>query len=431
MKVVPSLALIQRVDAFGQRHELVFPMTAGASGPPPSTRTSSAPPSTRSASGVHLRVEIDAGVPITDLASPSHALQVTRSGRRATVELASADAIANRDFVLRYEVGGAAREVGLLAHRDGGTGSFLLIAQPPAIAEPALVTPRELVLVLDAQTAVAGGIVFAAHRSDGGHQLSAFRVDTGAWLWSRWVGSELLAAPVAGDGAVFASTLGGWTFAFGARDGTPLWRKPLQATTAPWPDGDELFVTRRSAGKEQQIVVAAATGDVLREHGASHGAYAWDVPGAGSDPQAVWAFEGSRPVAVRGVRYVAMGGEVRDTRADSGESVWLRRYADAPETRSLGSVALAGAQLVVAARDGTLFGLDIDTGATLWSYAIGHRVTAEPVIARGWVYAATEDGYVVALEVGDATLDGWHMFGGSAAHAGPVEVRRAAAPVRM
>ncbi|HMG22603.1 MAG TPA: PQQ-binding-like beta-propeller repeat protein, partial [Kofleriaceae bacterium] len=69
--------------------------------------------------------------------------------------------------------------------------------------------------------------------------------------------------------------------------------------------------------------------------------------------------------------------------------------------------------------DGTLFGLDVDTGYTAWSYAIGHRVIAEPVIAGGWVYASTDDGYVVALQVGDRTLDGWHMFGGSPRHDGP------------
>lgn len=67
-----------------------------------------------------------------------------------------------------------------------------------------------------------------------------------------------------------------------------------------------------------------------------------------------------------------------------------------------------------------MFGLDVDTGYTLWSYAIGHRVVAEPVIARGWLYASTTDGYVVALRVGDTSLDGWHMFGGDARHNGPV-----------
>jgi outer membrane protein assembly factor BamB len=67
-----------------------------------------------------------------------------------------------------------------------------------------------------------------------------------------------------------------------------------------------------------------------------------------------------------------------------------------------------------------LFGLDVDTGYTLWSYALGHHVHAEPVVARGWLYAATDDGYVIALHVADTTLDGWHMFGGNPEHVGPV-----------
>ncbi len=278
-----------------------------------------------------------------------------------------------------------------------------------------------------AQTAVADGVVFAAHPGDGGQELSAFRVDSGAWLWSRWVGSELLASPVVAGDAVYAATTAGWTFAFGRRDGKPLWRKPLQATTAPWPSGDELFVTRRSAGKEQQIVVAAQTGAILREHDASHGAYARDVPADGADWRAVWGFEGSRPVVDRGVRYVAMGGEIRASDAATGEPLWQRRYAKQPDTRSLGSIALAGSEVVVSTRDGQLFGLDVDTGYTLWSYDIGHGVHAEPIVAKGWVYAATDDGYVVALSVADPTLDGWHMFGGNASHNGLIHARQPAA----
>ncbi|MEJ7601996.1 MAG: PQQ-binding-like beta-propeller repeat protein [Kofleriaceae bacterium] len=38
-----------------------------------------------------------------------------------------------------------------------------------------------------------------------------------------------------------------------------------------------------------------------------------------------------------------------------------------PGTRALGSVALAGSTIVVSTRDGTVFGLDVDTGYTLWS----------------------------------------------------------------
>jgi len=75
----------------------------------------------------------------------------------------------------------------------------------------------------------------------------------------------------------------------------------------------------------------------------------------------VWAFEGSRPVVDRGVRYVAMGGEVQASDARTGELLWQRRDPGASDRRSVGSVALAGSEIVLATRDGKLFGLDVDT----------------------------------------------------------------------
>ncbi len=268
------------------------------------------------------------------------------------------------------------------------------------------------------QLAVADGLVFAAHPDDQGQSLSAYRVKTGEPVWTRSIGSELLVTPVIAGDSVYASTLDGSTFRFERATGKLRWSKPLRATTAPWIVGDELFVARRHAGKEQQVVIATETGKVLREH--HGGASVTDVPYSIEDAKGVWAFEGSRPVIDRGIRYVAMGNEIHASDAKTGEAIWQRRYNTKSDQRALGSVAVAGSQLVVSSRDGTLFGLDVDTGYTLWSYYIGHRVLAEPIVAKGWVYAATVDGYVVALNVADKALDGWHMFGGNARKNGVV-----------
>jgi outer membrane protein assembly factor BamB len=273
-----------------------------------------------------------------------------------------------------------------------------------------------------AQTAVADGLVFAAHPSADGQRLSAYKVKSGDEVWSVRISGELLAAPVVHDDSVYVTTVKGHTYRFLRARGKRVWAKALRATTAPWLSGDELFVSRRAAaskGKEEQIVVAAATGEVLRQHEESDGAYVADVPRNLADWRKVWAFEGSRPVVVGGVRYVAMGGEVRASDPASGAPLWVRRYASGAGKRSVGTVALAGPQVVVSTREGQLYGLDIDTGYTLWAYDLGHSVVAEPIVAKGWVYAATRDGYVIALEVGDAALDGWHMFGGNAHHNGP------------
>ncbi len=271
-----------------------------------------------------------------------------------------------------------------------------------------------------AQVAVADGIVYSAHPSVNGPVLSAFRTKNGKWVWTRYVGSELLATPVIAGDSVYASTIKGMTFRFNRKTGKRVWAKYLAATTAPWIVGDELFVTRRHKGAEQQAVVSAKTGKIVRSHSTTKALYLHDVPTNLKSWPKVWAFEGSRPIVSHGVRYVAMGGNVHATDAQTGAKLWVRRYAKGVGKRSVGSVALAGAQVVVSTRGGHIYGLDIDTGYTLWSYDLGRKVVAQPIIAKGWVYATTRDGYVIALRVGDKTLDGWHMFGGNAKHNGPV-----------
>ncbi len=267
-----------------------------------------------------------------------------------------------------------------------------------------------------AQVAVTDGLVYAAHpvkNGDTGFRLSAFTVTAGAPVWSRAIDGELLATPVISGDSVYASTLAGTTYRFDHRTGKLRWAQRLHATTAPWIAGDELFVTRRNGGKEQQVVVATATGQVLREHWIAPGSSAYDVPGTNAQPATVWAFEGSRPVVDHGIHYVALGPDVVASDAKTGDTIWNRRYRTQRQGRVLGSVALAGSTLVVSSRDGKVFGLDVDTGFTLWSYDLGHTVTAEPIVAKGWLYASTTDGYVIALDVADKSLDGWHMFGGN------------------
>jgi outer membrane protein assembly factor BamB len=202
-----------------------------------------------------------------------------------------------------------------------------------------------------------------------------------------------------------------------------VWARRLDATTAPWIEGDQLFVARRSGGREAQAVIAIADGRVVGEPFSVAAPYLSSVPTSLDDWKRVWSFEGSRPVVVGGVRYAAMGGELEARDVATGERLWSRRDPSAGGRRALGSVALAGPEVVLSTHDGELFGLDVDTGYTLWSYRLGHKIVAEPVVARGWVFAATTDGRVIAMHTGDAALDGWHMFGGNPQHDGPVAAR--------
>jgi len=225
--------------------------------------------------------------------------------------------------------------------------------------------------------------------------------------------------------SVYATNLNGRVYRLRRRDGKLFWSKSIGASTAPWIDGDRLYVSRRDGKVEEQVVLDTADGKLIAEQHAVDAKYLGDIPRDLNDWKKIWAFEGSRPVVHHGVKYEAMGGFVQAADPATGEPLWRRRWAPAETARSLGTVALAGAQVVVSTRSGEVFGLDVDTGYTLWSYGIGKKIVAEPVVANGWIYAATTDGSVVALQVADASLDGWHMWGGNPFHNGPVEAKAA------
>jgi Ca-activated chloride channel family protein len=163
-----TLTYVQRLTYEDGGYELVFPMVAGPRYVPAASAAAKdaravqpavLPPGLRSSHDIGLRVELDAGVPIEGLESPSHQLAIERPAgapARARVKLRPSDTIPNKDFVLRYRVAGAAPRFGVLTHRAGGTGSFVLLAQPPAAPPQAQLAPREIVLALDTSSSMRG-----------------------------------------------------------------------------------------------------------------------------------------------------------------------------------------------------------------------------------------------------------------------------------
>ena len=157
-----ELRYVQRLDYDAGEYELVFPMVAGPRYVPAGAKSDAVqpaalPPGLRSSHDISLVVELDAGVAIEQVASASHRIALTRPApSRATIKIAAGDTIPNKDFTLRYRVAGTGPKLGVIAHRDGGDGSFVLIAQPPASAAPAQIAPRELVFVLDTSSSMRG-----------------------------------------------------------------------------------------------------------------------------------------------------------------------------------------------------------------------------------------------------------------------------------
>lgn len=106
---------------------------------------------------IDLTVDVEAGVGIEEIWSPSHSIDVDRRGAtRAVVKLGRHDRVPDADFVLRYRVAGGAPKAGLVTHRDERGGFFTLMLVPPRDVIPRDRTPVELVFVLDASGSMNG-----------------------------------------------------------------------------------------------------------------------------------------------------------------------------------------------------------------------------------------------------------------------------------
>ena len=148
-----------------------------------------AAPGTRAGHDISVEVALDAGVPIENIQSTLHEVDVARtSPSAATVTLKDKATIPNKDFILKYEVAGAKLTDAVLAHKDDRGGFFTLILQPPDRVPVEDVAPRELVFVLDTSGSMSGfpldkaketmNLAFEALRPDDTFNLITFAGDT-------------------------------------------------------------------------------------------------------------------------------------------------------------------------------------------------------------------------------------------------------------
>lgn len=148
-------------------YELVYPTVVGPRYS--EQRTGSAPASDRWIASPYtpqgtppmytltLRATLKAGLPVTELSSPSHEVSARwASESEVVVNLDPKEKHGgNRDFVLRYRLAGEEIQSGLVLHQ-GEESFFLLTVQPPKRVEPAYIPPREYVFVVDVSGSMHG-----------------------------------------------------------------------------------------------------------------------------------------------------------------------------------------------------------------------------------------------------------------------------------
>jgi Ca-activated chloride channel family protein len=103
-----------------------------------------------------VRVELDAGK-LRDISSPSHQIDVVQQHGSTLVTLHEAEAIPNKDFILRYCVAGSHIEAAPFTYRPPDKpGTLMLLLTPQVTLQPEDVLPRELLFVFDRSGSMAG-----------------------------------------------------------------------------------------------------------------------------------------------------------------------------------------------------------------------------------------------------------------------------------
>ncbi|HWT01891.1 MAG TPA: VIT domain-containing protein [Pyrinomonadaceae bacterium] len=173
-RVVVTISYVETLKYEEGAYEFVFPTVVGpryipgapsGTNPGGTTEVPDAqkitppvtPKGTRAGHDISLEVALDAGVPVEELKSASHEIDVERpNGWTARVRLKKRDVLPNKDFVLRYKVAGGRISDALLTHRDSRGGFFTFILQPPERVTVEDVTPKEIVFVLDTSGSMSG-----------------------------------------------------------------------------------------------------------------------------------------------------------------------------------------------------------------------------------------------------------------------------------
>ena len=217
---------------------------------------------------VTLNIDIDAGFPLGDITSSYHNISVNRhNDHSASLTLSSESIPANRDFELLWTPKkGIAPSAALFRETIEGAPYFLLMITPPSHGADTIVTPREIIFVIDTSGSMSGESIRQARES---LALAVKRLQPGdAFNIIRFSDQTNQLFPRAQP--VNAETVGtalNYVNALTANGGTmmlPALKAALNEQNRPGNYlGQVVFLTDGAIGNEQQLfeTIAAERGD--------------------------------------------------------------------------------------------------------------------------------------------------------------------------
>ncbi|HLO51516.1 MAG TPA: VIT domain-containing protein [Kamptonema sp.] len=113
-------------------------------------------PETRSGHDIGVTVEIDAGLPLSNVRSTSHKLRIEHQGNIVQVKLDKEDIIPNKDLILRYSVAGDRTEATVLTQADDRGGHFAIYLIPALEYRSDEIVAKDVVFLMDTSGSQAG-----------------------------------------------------------------------------------------------------------------------------------------------------------------------------------------------------------------------------------------------------------------------------------
>ncbi len=153
-------------------YEFVFPMVVGPRYIPgqaidPKGNTNQVPdasritppvlrPEMRSGNDISVSLQIDAGVPIRNLYSTSHRLDVKNNGETVELKLANGDNIPNKDLIVRYKVSSDRTTPTVLTTNTDQGGHFATYLIPAITYRADQIVPKDVVFLMDTSGSQSG-----------------------------------------------------------------------------------------------------------------------------------------------------------------------------------------------------------------------------------------------------------------------------------
>ncbi|MEM8906689.1 MAG: TonB family protein [Bacteroidota bacterium] len=106
----------------------------------------------------NLKVNLKAGLPIQQIQSPSHQININYHGKAtAAIDLGASEKTGgDRDFILKYRLRGKEIEQGLLVHEGEKENYFMMMVQPPERVAPEQIPGREYIFIVDISGSMNG-----------------------------------------------------------------------------------------------------------------------------------------------------------------------------------------------------------------------------------------------------------------------------------